>query len=164
MILSSFRGSKKGLLAACFCIAFLSFTDNSRSEVLSVQGEKVSMRTDPDPKAKIIWEYGNGFPVEVLKRQGEWIMVKDFENDSGWIHKSKLHKGKAVIVKANSNGGKAINIRSGPGTENPIVANAFYGVVFAAQEKKDSWIHVNHESGISGWVKPEFLWGNLKEK
>lgn len=164
MILSSFRTSKKELLAICLSIAFISLANNCCSEVLSVQGEKVSMRTDPDQKAKTIWEYGNGFPVEMLKRQGEWVMVKDFENDSGWIHKSKLLKGKAVIVKANPNGERAINIRSGPGTENPIVANAYYGVVFVAQEKKDSWIQVSHESGISGWVKPEFLWGNVKGK
>lgn len=164
MIFSSLRASKKGVLAICLCLSVLSLAENASSEILSVQGEKVSLRTDPDQKAKIIWEYGNGFPLEVLKRQGEWMMVKDFENDSGWIHKSKLQKAKTVIVKANPNGVKAINIRSGPGTENAIVANAYYGVVFLAQEKKDSWIKVSHESGISGWVKPEFLWGNLKGK
>lgn len=158
------RISKKEVLVIFFCSAFLALADNASSEILSVQGEKVSLRTDPDPKAKVIWEYGSGFPLEVLKRQGEWVMVKDFENDSGWIHKSKLQKGKAVIVKANPRGEKAINIRSGPGIENPIVANAYYGVVFSAQERKDSWIQVSHESGNNGWTKPEFLWGNLKGK
>jgi SH3-like domain-containing protein len=162
MNLYSYKMSRFGLLFVCaFC---LSVADSAFSEVLSVQGEKSILRTDPDQKAKQIWEYGSGFPVEVLKRQGDWLLVKDFENDSGWIHKSNLHKGKNVIVKANSSGEKAINIRSGPGTENPIVAYAYYGVVFAAQEKKSSWIHVSHESGISGWVKLDFLWGNIKGK
>jgi len=164
MKLSCFRTSKKGLFVICLCTAFFSCPEYSFSEVLSVQGEKVSMRTEPDQKAKTVWEYGNGFPVEVMKRQGDWVMVKDFENDSGWIHKSKLQKGQTVIVKANPNGEKAINMRSGPGTEQPIVANAYYGVVLVAKEKKASWVQVSHESGINGWVKPEFLWGNIKGK
>jgi SH3-like domain-containing protein len=131
------------------------------SETLSVQGEKIQLHSEPDQKAKTIWEYGNGFPLEVLKRQGDWIKVKDFENDSGWIHKSKLQKGKQVILKANKHEDKTVNIRSGPGAENSIVANAYYGVVFTAQERKGAWVEVAHESGTKGWIKAELLWGNL---
>ncbi len=128
-------------------------------EVLSIQGDKVNLRTSPDQKSKTLWEYGNGFPLEVLKKQGDWLMVKDFENETGWIHKSRLQKSQQVIVKANKGEEKTINIRSGPSTNNPIIGNAYYGVVFSALEKKGPWLQVRHESGLSGWVKSEFVWG-----
>jgi SH3-like domain-containing protein len=128
-------------------------------EVLFVQGDKVNLRSNPDQKSEILWEYGNGFPLEVLKSQGDWRMVKDFENDSGWIHKSFLKQGKQVIVKVNKKEDSKINIRSGPGTNNKVVGNAYYGVVFTAINKKGPWLQVRHESGLTGWVKAELLWG-----
>lgn len=136
-----------------------SFPDIGLSETLSIQGDKVNLRISPDQKSRTLWEYGNGFPLEVLKKQGDWVMVKDFENDSGWIHKSRLQKSHQVIVKANKNDEKTINIRSGAGTDHQIVGNAYYGVVFSALEKKGMWIQVRHESGLTGWVKLDLVWG-----
>jgi len=132
---------------------------SSFGEILSVQGNKVSLRADPDTKGSILFEYGEGFPVEVQKKQADWVLVKDFENDSGWIHKTKLQKSKQVIVIANKDQENSINIRSSPTTKSPVVANAFYGVVFSIIEKKGEWVHVRHETGLKGWVKANFLWG-----
>jgi SH3-like domain-containing protein len=149
----------------CFCFfcfftfLLVPFQETGFCEILSTQGDKVSLRINPDAKAKILWELGNGFPLEVVKKQGDWLMVRDFENDSGWIHKSRLQKGQQVIVKANKDEDKTINVRSGPSTNSPIVGNAYYGVVFSTLEKKGTWLQVHHESGLTGWVKADLVWG-----
>jgi len=135
------------------------FLENAYGEILSIQGDKVILRSSPDQKSKPLWEYGNGFPLEVLKKQGDWLMVKDYENDSGWIHRSRLQKSQQVIVRANKDENKTINIRSGPSTSTPIIGNAYYGVVFSVLEKNGLWLQVRHESGLSGWVKADLLWG-----
>ncbi len=142
-----------------FIIVIFYYPILGRSETVSVQGDKVNLRINPDQKSKTLWEYGNGFPLEVVKKQGDWVFVKDFENDSGWIHKTRLQKSHQVIVKANKDEEKAINVRSGPGTDNPISANAYYGVVFTALEKKGQWLQVRHETGLIGWIKLDFVWG-----
>ncbi len=129
------------------------------SEMLSVQGDKVNLRTNPDAKAQVKWELGDGYPLEVVKREGDWVLAKDFENDSGWVTKSRLQKSQHVIVKANKNQEKTINIRRGPAAEESIVGKAYYGVVFTVQEKKGDWIRVRHETGLTGWVKSDLLWG-----
>jgi SH3-like domain-containing protein len=128
-------------------------------ETLSIQGDKVSVKSSPDHKSKTLWEYGNGFPVDVVKKQGEWLMVRDYENDSGWVHKSRLQKGQQVIVKANKDEDKTINIRSGPSATDAIVGKAHYGVVFTTLKRKDQWLQVRHESGITGWVNVNLVWG-----
>jgi SH3-like domain-containing protein len=145
------------LLFSAFIFFLLS--SPSLAQMLSIKGDKVNMRSGPGIQNKIKWEYGAGFPFEVLKKQGDWLNVKDFENDTGWIHKSHLQSAPHIIVKVNKDQEKTINIRSGPGNEHPIVGNAYHGVVFAKVEEKSNWVKVRHESGLTGWVSKSLLWG-----
>jgi SH3-like domain-containing protein len=141
-----------------FALSLLDFS-SAKAEMSSVQGDKTSLRQHPDKSSSVLWELNNGFPVEILKRKGEWVNIKDFENDSGWIHKSRISRKSHVIVKANKNEEQSVNIRSSPNTNSASIGNAFYGVVFAVIEKKGSWVQVQHDSGVSGWIKSDLLWG-----
>ena len=127
--------------------------------MVSVKGDKVNMRSGPGIQFNVKWEYGTGFPLEILKKQDEWLQVKDFENETGWIHKSHVRKAPQVIVTANKDQEQAINIRSGPGNDNAIIGSAFYGVVFSILEVKNDWVKVQHDSGFSGWIKKSLVWG-----
>lgn len=129
------------------------------TEMASIKGDMVPLRTEPDPKAKSQWELGNGYPVEVLKKKGDWAFIRDFERDTGWIPRIQISKSPQVVVKANKNEEQAINIRKGPTLDSVVVGNAYYGVVFLLLQKRDGWVQVRHESGLTGWIKTEFLWG-----
>jgi SH3-like domain-containing protein len=131
----------------------------ANAKTASIQGDQVSLRQGPDKSSKVLWELNNGFPVTVVKKQGDWVNIKDFENDSGWVHKSLISSRHSVIVKANKNEEQSINIRSSPTTNSTIIGNAFYGVVFTVVEKKDGWVKVKHDSGLVGWIKADLLWG-----
>lgn len=128
-------------------------------EMVAVKGDTINLRSGPGLQHGVIWEYGSGFPLEVVKKQGDWLQVKDFEDETGWIHKSHVNKGTQAIVKANKGQEQTINIRSGPGSETAITGNAYYGVVFSVLEVKAEWVKVQHDSGFSGWVNKSFLWG-----
>lgn len=130
------------------------------AEVLSVNANNVNLRSGPDTSSSVKWEYGKGFPLKVLAKEGEWVKVADFEKDTGWIHKSLLDDKTFVIVNKNRNSKKIINIRSGPSTNNTIVGKAYYGVVFENLEEKSGWVRVRHDSGLEGWIKASLLWGN----
>ncbi len=127
------------------------------SEMLSVKGEKVNMRSGPGKSFPVVYEYGKGFPVMVITKKGDWVKVKDFEKDFGWIHKSLLIKKPQMVVKVSSRG--KINIRSGPGTNYKRVGEAYYGVIFDSLFTKSGWVKVQHETGLTGWVKRDLLWG-----
>lgn len=149
----------KGVATVTGVFFLLLFSGQAYSEMLSIDGDKVNLRTGPGTKYSVKWEYGSGFPVKVLERKGKWVKVKDFENDTGWIHKSLLKKDPQMIVKANKNQEKKINIRDNPGTKNKIVGQAYYGVVFKTLQQKTDWVKVKHESGLIGWIKRSLLWG-----
>ena len=144
-----------------FNIILSFFTATSlNAEMLSVKGDKVHLRSGPGTDYGIQWEYSSGFPVEVIERKGDWLKIKDFENDTGWMHKSLLINRPQTIVKANRNKNQKINIRNGPGSGNKIVGKAYYGVVFRILRHQTGWVEVQHESGLKGWVSSNLLWGH----
>ena len=127
--------------------------------MVSVTGDKVNLRKGPSEQYPVIWELGKGFPLKVIASQGNWLKVADFESDVGWIYKELVSKKPHLIVKANRNSKARINIRSGPGTRHKIVGKAEYGVVFETLQRRNSWVQVRHESGLTGWIKRSLLWG-----
>lgn len=85
------------------CVFFFILTSSVSAEMTSVKGDKINLRKGPGTKYAILWEYGNGYPLQVVKKQGNWVKTKDYEKDTGWIHKSLLHYSPHVIVKVNRN-------------------------------------------------------------
>ncbi len=133
--------------------------DQAIAEMISIKGKNINMRSGPGKKYKVLWQLGDGFPLKVLKRKGNWIRVSDFESSIGWIHKSVTHKRNHMIVKVHKKSKKLINVRKGPGTKNKIVAKAYYGVVFKTIKQQKGWAKIKHEKGVTGWVKRSLLWG-----
>ena len=149
---------KKFIVSVCFVLVVL-FPMSLMARMVSVAGEDVNLRSGPGTKYSVKWKYGSGLPLKVLKQQGAWIKVEDFERDSGWLHKSLVTDAGHMVVKVNKDKNKKINIRSGPGTNYKIVGKAYYGVVFKTIEQKKGWAKVKHESGVTGWIKRTLLWG-----
>ncbi len=150
---------KKIFISLATPLFLLFFAWNSHATMLSINGSNVNLRSGPSNDAPIKYTYGKGFPLRQVAKKNDWVKVSDFENDQGWVHKSLLSETPHLIVKANRNSQKKINIRSGPSTKYDIVAKAYYGVVFKTLEQKNGWARVEHESGVTGWVKRSLLWG-----
>lgn len=158
-LLFRFSGSIRVVVYFLILISIILVTP-AFSEMRSVRGEKVNLRSGPGKTYSVKWEYGSGFPVQIISKKGDWLKTKDFENDTGWIHNSLLSSRPYVIVKANRNKDVKINIRKGPGSTNKIVGQAYYGVVFKVLKHQSGWVNVRHDSGLTGWVSSNLLWGN----
>ena len=99
-------------------------------------------------------EVSRGYPLKIVKRQGGWVKVTDYEGDSGWVHASLVEKGSTVIVNAKDK----INMRSAPSTKSKIVAEVYRGVVLAKITTKGKWVKVKHDEGVIGWIYRPLLW------
>lgn len=146
---SSFVFSIALLILVSFCLP--SFA----AEYASVKKDGVNIRSGPDTSKEILWEVFKDFPLEIIKREGEWVHTKDFEGDTGWIHSALLSKTQKVIVKV-----EVGNMRVGPGKNYELVATVKYGVVFTPLETEGEWIKVSHEDGTKGWIYKKLLWPN----
>lgn len=131
---------------------------SAQAAMLSIKGDNINLRSGPGSKYKVLWELGQGFPLEVLKRTGDWYRVRDFEGAIGWVHRDGVGSTPHMIVKGNKKT-KPINLYSDPAANARVVAKANYGVVLKTLEQKKGWVKVQHDQGVTGWVNKSYLWG-----
>ena len=123
-------------------------------EFLSIKGRTVNIRAKPSTQSDIAWELINGYPVEVVSRQGDWIKVRDFEGPLGWVHQPLTSSEPHFLVKTAS-----VNLRAGPGTTHHVVAKLNKHEVVQTLEKRDGWAKVKTEDGQEGWMLEQLGWG-----
>lgn len=123
-------------------------------EMVSIVRPDVNLRSGPGTRHEVVWILGRGYPLEVLARKGQWLQVRDFEGDEGWVHRSLAGRQPHVVVRA-----KVANLRSAPGTRSRIVGKAGYGEVLRTLAHRDGWARVRNEDGLVGWVARRLLWG-----
>lgn len=131
------------------------FVGTASAERLSVAASKVNVRSGPGTSHEILWSVGKYYPVDIIKKSGNWYRIRDFEGDTGWIFRSLLKKIPAVIVK-----GTIVNVREGPGTSYRVLFQAEKGVSFKLLNRKKRWLRVRHADGEVGWIHESLVWGH----
>jgi SH3-like domain-containing protein len=148
------KAFQKLLLASIATLIVLSLTVvGHAAEYVSVKKDAVNIRSGPNTNSKIIWQVFEGFPLQVIKREGKWVNVVDFEGDKGWIYETLISSKKAVIVNV-----ETANMRSGASTADTIVATVKKGVVFEPLEMQGDWMRVRYKNEITGWMHNSLLW------
>jgi SH3-like domain-containing protein len=94
-----------------------------------------------------------GYPFRVIDQQGDWSLVEDFKNRKGWVASNIIIEYNTVILKSDK-----VNLLSGPGYHNDIVANIDYGTVMQVEKKQDRWLKVYKRDGMVGWIHEDMVW------
>ena len=124
-------------------------------DMVAIDRPEVNMRSGAGTQHEALWVLSRGYPLEVLKRQGKWLEVRDFENDKGWVYKSLTSTRKPHhVVKVNN-----LNIRSAPSMKGRIVSTAVKGEILTSKGRKGNWVKVEQEGGKTGWVVSRLVWG-----
>lgn len=144
---------KKILLFAVFLLFFCAGEATAKRYAVSV--EKANIRSGPGTKHEILWSVGKYYPVETLRKSGNWYRIRDFEGDEGWVFHSLIKQISTLIVKA-----PLVNVRQGPGTKSQVLFQAEKGVSFKRLGKKGDWFKVQHADGDVGWVHKTLVWGD----
>jgi SH3-like domain-containing protein len=123
-------------------------------QMVSVAGEEVNLRSGPGTQHPAEWILSQGYPLKIVGRRGNWLEVRDFENDKGWIYRPLTSSTPYHVVKV-----KVANLRSQPTTRGRIIAKLVYGDALRTLERKSGWVKVQREGGLRGWVARRLLWG-----
>lgn len=123
-------------------------------DMVSIKAPIVNMRSGPSTRSEVQWQLTKGYPLQVLKRQGRWLQVRDFENDRGWVTRSLTGSTPYHIVTS-----RIANIRRGPGTEHRIIGKAERYELMRTRGKKADWVRVERADGLRGWMAKRLLWG-----
>jgi len=83
------------LLVLFFSILFFLQDSFAKDDInfLSLKKDEVNLRQGPSFEYPIKLVYKKKYlPVIIIDKSGTWRQIKDFENNSGWIHISQLSK------------------------------------------------------------------------
>lgn len=122
-------------------------------EMVSADRREINMRAGPGTGHAVLWALGRGYPLAVTGRRGQWLKVRDFENDTGWVYRPLTGNTPHHVVKA-----RVANIRSAPAAGSRIVGRAERGEVLRTVERRERWVKVQR-GGLRGWVARRLLWG-----
>ena len=127
---------------------------NESKKFLSLKNNEVNLRQGPSFEYPIKFIYIKKYlPVEVLDEFETWKKIKDFENNSGWIHISQLSKKKSAInVKNNSILYKKPTVYSKP------IARLELGRLVLIKKCNLKWCKII-TGDFNGWIKKKYLWG-----
>ena len=146
------------LLVLFFSILFFLQDSFAKDDInfLSLKKDEVNLRQGPSFEYPIKLIYKKKYlPVIILDKSGSWKKIKDFENNTGWIHTALLSKKKSAInIKNNSVLYKKPTIFSKP------IAKLETGRLMLIKKCKVKWCKItsgDHE----GWIFKNTLWGNI---
>ena len=142
-----------------FFIILFQFSEsfsNERQNFLTLKNDEVNLRLGPSFEYPIKLTYKKKYlPVIVLNKSETWRNIKDFENNSGWIHISQLSKKKSAInILDNSMLYKKPTIYSKP------IAKLEIGRLVLIKRCKVEWCKIT-SGDFSGWVYKNSLWGKI---
>ncbi len=126
------------------------------SQMVSIVRDNVNIRSGPGKKYQVLWELDLGMPLRIVETRGNWYKVSDFEGDVGWVYKTMVTRTPHLVVRK---GVGRVTIYSKPASSAKIVGQAESGVVFRTLDRKTGWAKVRHQSGLTGWIQRDLLWG-----
>jgi SH3-like domain-containing protein len=134
------------------CLAASAWVD--AREFVSVNKPHINMRSGAGTQHSALWSLSKGYPLEVRGRQGNWLKVRDFENDVGWVYRPLVGHKPHVIVKST-----VANIRLSPNTRSRIMGKAQHGEILRHLGRKSGWVKVQRDDGRQGWMVRRLVWG-----
>ena len=149
------RTTRNGLMGAitaagAFCLIAGASAD-------SIGKGNVNVHADPSLESKVVFEAPLGYPIEIEKRQGDWVYVKDWQGATGWVYKplvSDIDTAVIVVDKA--------NLRNGPGLDHKVIGEAEEGEIYKILGKTGDWLNLGfYKSGDgAGWVRSDLVFGS----
>lgn len=120
----------------------------------SIAKDQVNVRVGPSLNHDVIFMVSIGYPVEIEKQKGQWVMIKDFEGDSGWVSAPLLSDTQTVVVQV-----KDANVRSSPGLQHVVVTQAHKGEIYRFMERQGDWVKIGYfvEGNEVGWIRQDLV-------
>ena len=122
---------------------------------ISLKSNESNLRVGPSKNYPITIKYiKNNFPLKIIEEYKDWRKVIDFQDNTGWIHKS-LIKGErnGIIISPNK---KKVNIYNT--VSGVIVGDVTNGSLVQITKCKLYWCQIK-KNNYKGWVEKKFIWG-----
>ncbi len=125
---------------------------------VSLRFGTVNLRQGPGDDYRINWVYKRkGMPLLVIAEHDNWRRVCDFEETTGWIHRSQLMAVQSVMVMRNPTW-----LRTLHEADARVLGRVGVGDLLRLERRHRGWCLVG-TGGLMGWTPKTNLWGVLPE-
>jgi len=141
------------------CSTFILVSSIAFSEVRSLKNTKVNVRLGPSKNYPIKFVYEKKYlPVVIIDEHYNWRKVRDYDNDTGWVHISQLSKIKTTVTTKDNQ-----VVYSSPTIySKPKVKLEIYQVL-TIKKCNQTWCEIKNAKTY-GWVKKDHLWAINEHK
>ena len=94
-----------------------------------------------------------GYPVIVLERKADWLLVEDYRGRKGWVYASLVTEPNSVIIKVFKG-----NLRSGPSLKDDVIVQLDHGTTMSVLERSGEWLKVSDSKELTGWLHRKVIW------
>ena len=112
-----------------------------------------NIRSQASLTSEVLRTVPPGYPVVVIERQAEWLLVEDYRGRKGWVYSSLVSEPETVIIKVFKG-----NLRRGPSLKDDIIISLDHGTIMSVLEKKGEWLKVSDLKKLTGWLNLEVVW------
>jgi SH3-like domain-containing protein len=99
--------------------------------------------------------YLKSMPIKVTAEYENWLEIKDYEGDDGWINKNLVTKKKTAIVRTDQ---EFINLHKSNFSKSKVILKLENNVILTVIDCVDNWCKVKID-GYKGWVNKYEIWG-----
>ena len=141
------------------CSTFILVSNITYSDIRSLKNTKVNVRLGPSKNYPIKFVYEKKYlPVVIIDEHYNWRKVKDYDNDTGWIHISQLSK---IITTVTTKDNQVVY--SSPSIYSKPKAKLEIYQVLTIKKCNLKWCEIKNAK-INGWIKKEYLWAINEHK
>lgn len=117
-----------------------------------ISGSVVNVRSGPATDYEISGNLLQGTKVSVLESRGGWYRVS-YSGLTGWVSSQYIEVKNSIVEVS----GKAVNLRSGPGTGYQIVGQARQGDELKLLDRGSEWSQVETGTGLKCYIASDFI-------
>ena len=117
-----------------------------------VKEKRASLRAKANKRSSAITTLTRLSPLEILAKSGSYTKVKTPKGTVGYVYSRYLVPSPYLSVTADKT-----NVRSGPGTQHPVLFYVMKGYPLRALRKQGRYIQVEDYEGDKGWVHQNLL-------
>ena len=125
----------------------------------SLSATEANLRAGPGTDHPVRWVYKRRhLPFLVLDSYNDWLQVRDWDGEEGWMHKNLLRGPRTLRVLAEFK-----EIYEEPDAAAELVAVLETGVVANVKGCREGWCQVR-VGRFSGWLEPTQCFGLYREE
>jgi SH3-like domain-containing protein len=122
---------------------------------VSLRPDEVNLRTGPGTRYPIDWVYRRaGMPLEVIGEYRTWRQVRDWQDDTGWVHEVMLQAERTARIL----GEAPRPLRADPRPDARPVARLAPGVIASLDRCEGRWCRLSAQ-GHTGWLPRDAFYG-----